>query len=379
MRGRPSLPIGKHGTIWTRREGKTYTAYCYYRDTDGVTRRVKASAGKAEAARLKLQDRLESRGAVGAGALSPDSTVAELAAAWLEQLPVGPGKKDMQQSTKDRYARTVKNHVLPALGQVRLREVTAGRVEAVLNTKRDQPTVAAVTRMVLLLMFGMAVRLDAVPVNVVRDTKAVQYHRVVKALSWDDVQRFRAHIAGWAGGREGREYVVDIADLFIATGLRPGELLGLLWSDIDFKARTLTVSGTLVTDSVNGFHRKAFPKSEAGERTIVLPEFVWPMLARRKLAAKDEKVFPGRGGVWRRPTNFHDTWKDARGSEWGDLKLKDFRTAVATVIARESGSLAAAGQLGHSSDAVTTKFYIEKEKTTQDNSAVWDRLLGNAN
>jgi integrase len=170
--------------------------------------------------------------------------------------------------------------------------------------------------------------------------------------------------------------VVDIADLFIATGLRPGELLGLLWSDIDFKARTLTVTGTLVTDSVNGFHRKPTPKSEAGERTLVLPEFVWPMLARRKLAAENEKVFPGRGGVWRRPPNFHTTWKAARGEEWASVKQKDFRTAVATLIARESGSLAAAGQLGHSSDAVTTKFYIERQKTTQDNSAVLDRKAG---
>jgi len=221
-----------------------------------------------------------------------------------------------------------------------------------------------------------------VPGNVVADTQAVKYRRKVSALSWADVERFRAHVAEWAAqgsSREDRGYVVDVADLFIATGLRPGELLGLLWSDIDFKARTLTVSGTLKTDSVNGFHRQAWPKSEAGERTVVLPDFVWPMLASRKLAAVNEKVFPGKGGVWRRPQNFHRLWDAARGTEWADVKPKDFRTAVATVIARESGSLAAAGQLGHSSDAVTTRFYIEKEKKTQDNSAVWDRLLDNAN
>jgi integrase len=166
--------------------------------------------------------------------------------------------------------------------------------------------------------------------------------------------------------------------LFIATGLRPGELLGLLWSDIDFKARTLTVSGTLKIDSVNGFHRKPTPKSEAGERTLVLPEFVWPMLARLKLAAVNEKVFPGRGGVWRRPPNFHTTWKAARGEQWATVKQKDFRTAVATLIARESGSLAAAGQLGHTSDAVTTRHYIERELKVQDNSAVLDRKTGGA-
>lgn len=374
MRGRPSLPLGKHGSIWTKKEGRTYTAYCYYRDTDGVTRRVKASAPKAEAARLKLQERLATRSVAGAGELGPDSTVQQLADAWLGQIKTGPD--GVEQSTKDDYTRHLKNHVLPALGQVRLREVSTGRVEAFLNSKADKPAIAKNCRMIMLMMFGMASRLDAVPGNPVRDTKLVRSKRAVTAMSWEDVERFRAHIASWAGDREDRQYVVDVTDLFIATGLRPGELLGLLWSDIDFKARTLTVSGTLKIDSVNGFHRKPTPKSEAGERTLVLPEFVWPMLARLKLAAVNEKVFPGRGGVWRRPPNFHTTWKAARGEEWATIKLKDFRTAVATVIARESGSLAAAGQLGHSSDAVTTRHYIEKQKQVQDNSSVLDRKAG---
>lgn len=374
MRGRPSLPIGKHGSIWTKKEGRTYTAYCYYRDTDGVTRRVKASAPKAEAARLKLQDRLNSRTNGSLGELGPESTVKQLADAWLAQLITG--ENGIEQSTKDDYTRHLRNHVLPALGNLRLREVSAGRGEAFLASKRDKPAIARNCRMILVMMFGMAARLDAVPANVFRDTKTVKNRREVKAMSWEDVERFRAHIAAWAGGKEDRQYVVDITDLFIATGLRPGELLGLLWSDIDFKARTLSVSGTLKIDSVNGFHRKPTPKSEAGERTLVLPEFVWPMLARLKLAALNEKVFPGRGGVWRRPPNFHTTWKAARGEEWASVKQKDFRAAVATLIARESGSLAAAGQLGHTSDAVTTRHYIAKEKRVQDNSSVLDRKTG---
>ena len=369
MRGRPSLPLGKHGEIWTRRDGKTFVAYCYYRDMDGVTRRVKASAPKAEAARLRLQDRLDTRGALGSGDITADSTVVKLAEAWQAQLGTG-------QSTKDDYARHTKNHIIPAMGSLKLREVTVGRVEAFLNSKKDKPSIARNCRTILSLMFGYAARLDAVDTNLVRDTSTVKYARKVTAMSVEDLEAFRTHIGEWAGDREDRQYVVDIADLFIATGLRPGELLGLLWSDIDFKDRTLTVSGTLKVDSVNGFHRQPYPKSESGERTLVLPEFVWPMLARRKIADKSDKVFPGRGDVWRRPANFHTTWKAARGEKWATVKQKDMRTAVATLIANESGSQAAAGQLGHSSDAVTLKHYIAKTKQTQDNSAVLGRITG---
>ena len=380
MRGRPALPLGKHGAVWMGRNGKAHVAYCYYRDADGVTRRVKASAPTAQGARNKLQERLDSRSISGAGDITADSTVQQLAVAWQDSLHVHTaGTEDgaVGQSTKDDYVRHTKNHILPALGGLRLRELSVGRIEAFLATKRDKPSIARNCRTILSLMLGMAARMDAVEANLVRDTTTVKYTRKVKAMTVEDIEAFRAHVADWAGDNPERAYVVDITDLFIATGLRPGELLGLQWSDIDFKNRTLTVTGTLKLDSVNGFHRKPTPKSESGERTLALPEFVWPMLARRKLASEgSNKVFPGRGDVWRRPANFHTTWKAARGEKWAAVKQKDFRTAVATLIANESGSLAAAGQLGHSSDAVTLRHYIAKTKQTQDNTAVLGRITG---
>ncbi|WP_175460549.1 hypothetical protein [Arthrobacter sp. ok909] len=34
-------------------------------------------------------------------------------------------------------------------------------------------------------------------------------------------------------------------DMFLATGLRPGELLALQFSDVDFRMRTIAVTGTV--------------------------------------------------------------------------------------------------------------------------------------
>lgn len=365
MRGRPSLDLGTHGAVWTRRTGKTFTAFCYYRDMDGATRRVKASGASAQKARNALEARLENR-SVGRQGITRDMTVAELAAAWQETLEVS-------QKTKDKYAQAVRHDIIPGLGQVRVHEVTVGRVDAFLQSKKDRPSVAVVCRLVLSMMFALAARHDAVVTNPVRETSVVVPKRAVKAMSLEDAERLRAHIAEWSKQSPKRAYFADMTDLFIATGLRPGEMLGLLWSDLDFKDRTLTVTGTLKRDSVNGLHRQDFPKSEAGERTIVVPDFVWPMLARRKLESTAPMVFPNRFGRWLEASNVTQLWREACGEEFAGVKQRDFRTAVATLIARELGSEAAAGQLGHSSDTITKKHYIEPQRKTQDNTSVLDR------
>lgn len=365
MRGRPSLPIGSHGQVWTRRDGKTFTAYCYYRDQDGVTRRVKASAPSAQRARNLLDERLEGR-SVGGSGVTPEMTVSQLAAVWQETLTVS-------QKSKDAYAQILRTHIIPGMGAVRLREVSTGRVDTFLQGKREWSSVAAKSRVVLSLMFALAVRHDAVPVNPVRETRVEIPKRKVKALTVAEAEKLRTHIAEWSTTSPSRAYFADMTDLYIATGLRPGEMLGLLWTDFDFKARTLTVTGTLARNSVDGLHRQDHPKSEAGERTLMVPDFVWPMLARRKLAAKGVMVFPNRFGSWLEPANVNTLWREACGAEWAGVKQRDFRTAVATLIARESGAGAAAGQLGHSSENVTRKHYIERERKTQDNTAVLER------
>jgi integrase len=280
---------------------------------------------------------------------------------------------EVSQKTKDKYQQAIRHDIIPGLGQVRIHEVTVGRLDAFLQSKRDTPTVAFVCRVVLSGMFGLAARHDAVPVNPVRETKPITQKRTVKAMSVGEAERLREHIRVWSQSSPSRAYFADMTDLFIATGLRPGEMLGLLWTDLDFKARTLTVTGTLKRDSVNGLHRQDFPKSEAGERVLVLPDFVWPMLSRRKLASTTVMVFPNRFGSWLEAANVTQLWRQACGEEFKDVQMKDFRTAVATLIARELGSEAAAGQLGHSSDAVTKKYYVEKERKAQDNTSVLDR------
>jgi len=162
-------------------------------------------------------------------------------------------------------------------------------------------------------------------------------------------------------------------DMFLATGLRPGELLALQFSDVDWHAGTIAVTGTVKRDSVNGLHRQAFPKSESGKRVLKLPLFGFEVLQRRKATTSGDLIFPNRNGDPIEPANFRRLWREARGETWAPVKPSSFRKAVATLIERESGSLIASQQLGHGSDAVTKKHYIERNRHAPDSSLILEQ------
>lgn len=89
------------------------------------------------------------------------------------------------------------------------------------------------------------------------------------------------------------------AAIFVAltTGLRCGELLGLEWSDINWEAGTLTVNRNLVQVREDGKARLVFqePKTEAGRRTIPLPEEVLKALRAHKARQAQERLAAGCG------------------------------------------------------------------------------------
>jgi integrase len=334
-----------------------------------VTRRVSAQGSSKAAADAALKEKLKARTHLGGLELTRDSTVKDLAERWLPTLT-------QSQATQDSYRQKVERYIIPGMGAWRLWEATTGRCEAFLRTlQQSAPSMASQSRVVLSLMMGLAVRYDILDSNPVREVMMVTGEKKqVKALTVDEVHELRYHIADWAAGKPHRSATKDALELFLATGLRPGELLALQFSDVDWAAGTIAVSGTVKRDSVNGLHRQAFPKSESGKRVLKLPLFGVETLQRRKAMVSGDLVFPNAKGTPVEPANFRRLWREARGEQWETVKPSSFRKAVATLIERESGSLIASRQLGHSSDAITKKHYIERNRNAPDSSLILEQM-----
>lgn len=369
-RGRAPLPIGTSGQVSYSGPKGRITALTRFRDFDGVTRRVSAQGSSKAAADAALKEKLKARTHLGGLELTRDSTIKDLAERWLPTLT-------QSQATQDSYRQKVDRYIIPGMGAWRLWEATTGRCEAFLRTlQQSAPAMASQSRVVLSLMMGLAVRYDILESNPVREVMMVSAEKKqVSALTPEQVQELRYHIRDWAAGKPHRGATVDAMEIFLATGLRPGELLALQFSDVDWSAGTVAVTGTVKRDSVNGLHRQAFPKSESGKRVLTLPMFGIEILRRRKAAENGDLIFPNRDGNPMEPANFRRLWREARGELWAQVKPSSFRKAVATMIERESGSLIASRQLGHSSDAITKKHYIERDRNAPDSSLILERFM----
>ncbi|GIF04682.1 tyrosine-type recombinase/integrase [Actinoplanes siamensis] len=383
---RPPLPIGTYGTIRTEQLGPNrFRARTRFRDYDGKTRDVEATDVSGPAATRALKVKLRDRTIPNDDEINRDTRITTLSQKWIDELT---DEQRIAPQTIDRYRGTLRTAILPALGELRIREVTVGRLDRLLREiAKNHPSKAKGAKVALSQMVALAVRHGAIPTNPVRDTGRLRKpRREVTVLDTEQLEAVRTAIRDWqqpVPGKPGPRHtgdLADIIDLMLATGARIGEILAVRWSDLDLTTsrRILTISGTLVYVKGKGVFRQDWPKSEAGYRTIVLPGFAVGMLLARKLTAADndhDAVFASRNGTWLQPNNVRRQWRQARADTdltW--VTPHTFRKTVATLIDDEANTKSAAAQLGHGSEEVTTTYYIAKPAIAPDNSAILERL-----
>ncbi len=383
---RPELPLGTWGRIRREEMGPNrFRARARFRDYDGHTRDVEAWADTAPAAERALRVKLRDRCAPGDDDITPDMRITRLSELWVNEIVA---EDRITPQTVNQYESSLRTSILPALGNLRIREATVGRLDRFLKTiATTRPAAAKSAKCVLGQMLSLAVRHGALPTNPVRDTGRLRKpRRTVTALTAENLDAVRAAIRQWQTplpGKPGPHHTTDLADvvdLMLATGGRIGEILALRWKDLDLGAArpTLTFSGTIVFIKGRGFVRQPWTKSDAGYRTLTLPSFAVGMLLGRQINATDnphDAIFASRRGTWLSPSNVRRQWRQARrDTDLTWVVPHSFRKTVATLIDREADAKTAAAQLGHTSEEITNTYYIEKPAVAPDVSDILQQL-----
>jgi len=382
MAGRPRTGIGTCGTITVRRRDGRAIAETRIRDADGRIRQVRVRARTADQARTLLKQRMLSRpGFDSGGVLRRDSSFAELAELWLADLEL----RDVAEGTKQGYRDHLRLHVRPALEHYTLGEVTTGRVEWFLKSQSAfSYSRGKQSRSLLNLMFGFALRHDAISRNPVEGTSPLRKPKVTpRALTLGQIAAIRMAAATWRAGpglpgpkNDGQ--VRDIIEVLLGTAMRPGEVLALRPCDITDgpSGMVAQVNGTVVQRKGKGTLRQDHPKTDASVRRIPVPPFAAEVI-RRRLAEMspnedDRTIFASRRGGPLSPYNVRRTFRDflkLGGLVETGISLRWYRRTGATVIARSLGNDAAAAFLGHTSTAITEGHYIERDRTVDPTPA----------
>jgi len=363
--GRPPLPLGTMGEIrcYQTRSGKV-RAMTYYRDHDGRTRQIERTARTRTAARNSLKAACRDRGRTDTTAeITPDTKVSAVAEAWYDEIHAAVIVGDRSPGTGQAYRDRLDNQILPALGDLRIQEITVSRIDRLLRIVRDKHGVAVArqTRTVLSGVFGLATRHDAMTHNPVRDAATIRATPTERhALTVDEVRDLRARLA--ADPRAHPWDLIDFVDLMIATGLRIGETAAITWDCVDLDAGTLEVRGTVVRITGVGLIIKPKPKSRSGWRTVELPSWALETLRTRHPTRTDNKwdvVFTSPTGRLRDPSN---TQADLRAlfdtAGYPHITSHTFRRTVATLMDTAGLSArAAADQLGHAKISMTQDHY----------------------
>lgn len=159
----------------------------------------------------------------------------------------------------------------------------------------------------------------------------------------------------------------------ITTGLRKGEICGLMWSDFDAKTGTLNVRRTLHRYE-DGQLRTGETKTGAGKRKILLPRTTAQLLRERKKKSYSQWIFwnPLRPEDPISPDSAYHAMKSIlQKVELPDIRFHDLRHTFAThALANGVDPKTLAGILGHTNASFTLDTYAHVTSDMQKQAAV---------
>ena len=296
-------------------------------------------------------------------------TLSEWLDRWLEQMVA-----ILRPSTLEHYRSDMEHHVKPYLGQKKLTQITASDLRKLYDDLKKQgrvhPRPGQSRGLSTTTIHGIHTTLhhalkSAVdqrllphnPADHVEPPKVV--HKSMTILNEEQLDTFLAAV-------EQDPIWKNFFYTELTTGLRLGEICGLMWSDFDAKKGTLSVNRTIHKEK-GGRLVTGDTKTYAGTRTIVLPDSTAELLRGRKKNSYSVWIFPNPLKP-EAPMNPSTAYRQLKAilteNSLPDLRFHDLRHTFAThALANGVDAKTLSGILGHTKASFTVDTYTH---TTTD-------------
>lgn len=278
-------------------------------------------------------------------------------------------KGTVADSTRWRDSKTIEK-VKPLIGCLRLTQVDAIAIERFYRQLEEKGESADCVRRCG-IMLGTAYR-DAIArkvatYNPVRDVAKPRKDRPdVEVASAAEIKSLLA------AAKEERLYALFV--LACMSGMRQGELFGLIWQNVDLEAGVVHVVHSLM--EVDGKVTLKDCKTKKSKRSIPLPPMAVEALRehRKKMLAEGNiggPVFCAADGGWLYKGNFnHRVWYPLRKAAGATMKFHSLRHSHATLLlANGTDAKTVSERLGHSTVAFTLDTYTRATNDQQKAAA----------
>jgi integrase len=318
--------------------------------------------------------------------VAPDKvTIADYLRDWLD---ADPG---ISPKTRERYRQLAECQIIPHLGATALQKLRPVQVsewhKALLDTGLAPRTVGHAHR-VLHRGLARAVKLEIVSRNVVHPVSPPKVEAAeIEILSPEQIAEVRAGLSGHP--------ILPVFEVAIGSGMRRGEICGLVWGDLDLDQGIVRVERSL-EQTAAGVRIKP-PKTKHGRRTIALPTIAaealrehWRAQSELRLMlgigrpGAEDCVFPSPASetfARRSPSALSDAWRDA--VRWRKLPKVTFHALrhshASTLIAAGVDVLTVSRRLGHATASITLNVYSHLIERNEDKAvAALDAALGSS-
>ena len=273
--------------IYKRKDGRYEGRYIKERDMHGKAKYGSVYAHSYVEAKEKLEimqaqpenDRVSSK-----------KLVVETVKAYIEKI-----KHTIKPSTYDVYRRYCNNHIKPYFEGIKCSELSVKIIQEFINKKHknnnNKNGLSASTIQSVFIFLKNCLK-ESVPSSIFQVTLPKRAKHKPKVLSLSEQKRLEA-----AAIKSGDINHIGII-LCLYTGIRIGELCGLMWDDIDFDEKQLNIRRTC--QRINTYSQKAnepktkiaylSPKSKSSNRSIPIPKYLLELLKIYKSKSTDEFV-----------------------------------------------------------------------------------------
>lgn len=296
-------------------------------------------------------------------------TLSEWLDRWLEQMA-----SVLRLSTLEHYHSDMEHHVKPYLGQKKLTQITSADLWKLYDTLKQcgrvHPRPGQSRGLSTTTVHGIhttlhhalksAVDQRLLPHNPADHVEPPKVsHKPMKILNDEQLDTFLSAV-------EQDPIWKDFFYTELTTGLRLGEICGLMWSDFDPRKGTLSVNRTIHKEK-GGRLVTGDTKTYAGTRKIVLPDSTAELLRCRKKNSYSVWIFPNPlkpEAPMNPSTAYHRLKKLLEESGLPDLRFHDLRHTFATyALSNGVDAKTLAGILGHTKASFTVDTYTH---TTTD-------------